>query len=222
MCRILTLAVACALLGSALGSPNRASGLERSGNVRHLLQAGGGAGQNATGAGQADGDAAGGQPASAVITTISLGEMTVKCEKWDPAATKWTVPSSPEYTPKGSRTPEVSTVQPFAKQICTDAPAAGKALQQAVQAGGEQAENWVFALFFTECADGDSSALSKTYQTAIDIVNSGDAAGLKAVQDWFTKFAKAADTVGIPFCASVALVSTADGKAIQESTHHSG
>lgn len=41
-------------------------------------------------------------------------------------------------------------------------------------------------------------------------------------QDWFTKFAKAADTVGIPFCASVALVSTADGKAIQESTHHSG
>ena len=38
---------------------------------------------------------------------------------------------------------------------------------QAVQAGGEQAENWVFALFFTECADGDSSALSKTYQVSL-------------------------------------------------------
>jgi hypothetical protein len=65
--------------------------------------------------------------------------------------------------------------------ICSNPQSAGKRLQSAIQAGGQQAEVWAFALFQNSCPD--PSPPSTAYSIAIDTVNpSGDPADLPTIE----------------------------------------
>ncbi|PSC76273.1 hypothetical protein C2E20_0687 [Micractinium conductrix] len=211
-------------------------GIGRSQSVRHLLQAtgtgadgqtGGAGGQGAgtgapAGTSGTGGGGGGKTPATASLyTSISAGEQKVTCDVWDEGVGGWDMPrTAQEWTAKGTRQPKASDISQFTKQICDDPRGAGKALLDAVKAGGQQAENWVFALFNADCPQEEAAAM--TYQYAIDAVNTGDPADLQPTKTWFTSLVKAADAVGIPLCASVALVDESDGSLIEQTPFHTG
>ncbi|EFN53370.1 hypothetical protein CHLNCDRAFT_137132 [Chlorella variabilis] len=157
-----------------------------------------------------------------LTTAISVGEETTACQTFSPYTLEWGYSrSAVDYGANGTSQPDLSDVQALIARICRSPAAAGSRIMSAVQAGGPEAQSAVYALLNADCPDV-LDAGSETYSAAIDAVTSGDPADLPAVAEWFTNLAEAADAVGIPLCASAAVIDPTTGELLQEEFFHTG
>lgn len=74
-------------------------------------------------------------------------------------------------------------LQALGDQVCNDPLAAGPLLRDAVQAGGEQAQLWTYALLNLGPNCPDPSALSMAYSVAIGGINDGTTDSLDATTE---------------------------------------
>ncbi|KAL4458822.1 hypothetical protein ABPG75_013687 [Micractinium tetrahymenae] len=71
-------------------------------------------------------------------------------------------------------------------------------------------------------SSGSSDPVDQTYKLAIGSVNTGDPADLPAVEAFFAALIQAADAVGVPACASIAVVDEDTGEALKQEQLHTG
>ncbi|KAL4435929.1 hypothetical protein ABPG77_000691 [Micractinium sp. CCAP 211/92] len=170
------------------------------------------------------------QPKPTVVLTQPLavganhgaiyGSVVTTCRTYNTSVGDW-IRGKTRYDAKGSAIPSTSAVTTLKSLICSDQRAAAKQILSAVEAGGSQAQVAVYALLNADCpssGSGTASPVSKTCEGR----GIGDPADLAATKAFFTAFAKAADAVGIPVCATVALVDDASGSVLEQTQYHTG
>ncbi|KAI3436116.1 hypothetical protein D9Q98_002174 [Chlorella vulgaris] len=159
-----------------------------------------------------------------VRTSAVFGQEGVTCDVYDSESDSWVInTTAPVYGTSGSaNTPPATLVAALGDQVCNDPLAAGPLLRDAVQAGGEQAQLWTYALLNLGPNCPDPSALSMAYSVAIGGINDGTTDSLDATTEWFTNLAAAGDAVGNPLCASLAIINEATGEVEQRDFHTGG
>ena len=126
--------------------------------------------------------------------------------QWHPLFTPTPTPwcptlSGPRAEAKGKTVPPAGDVKKVESQICGNPKTAAQQLTKALQAGGPQAQHWVYALFDANC--GDPNAPADTYQVS--------SRGM-----YFTTLPLAAAAGNLPACLADALVFTSSALGCPE------